>query len=949
MKKVFSVLSVLAILSISSFAFGQGHLLISEFVVTPTEGEFVEIHNPTAVAVDLSKYYLTDDAFQGNNDYIKVVDGTAAPVGSDFLAKFPDGAMIGAGEYKVIAIDGTAFITRYGKTPDFELRGTSGDVPDMVAPKAGNIGATAGLSNEGEMIMLFYWDGTSPTVQDVDYVLWGDKDEAVDKTGVGTYKNDTPKADQKVVKNTTPHVIGKSVVRVSMGETGEKATDGNGILGHDETSEDFTQTFAEGDPTPGMGSVSYVNVTILCNTAAWKDTVGANGVVQIRGTVVTGLPNQDSTPDTLSPGTIIDWNGRSTMFLKNIGGDYWKGTFRIPAGIVMRYKFYVNAAHDTVFAGAEWEHTGWESNIASPGDVYGGNRGLDLTGFTGTALEIPLQFANGWKGQLDDQFETPYTKVDGTFVLWLRVNMLGWEDFDATKHVIGVRGSNMADWGQTGEISWGNTYALTREGTSGTAGAFYSGALHVPNQYATAGVKFKFVVHGTGKPLDEGWGDMVYNPGTEYEVKTTGVDSTVFWKWFDNLKPKQAEHPDEVVVNYVVDLRDAVATRGFVLGDTLQVRAGYGQTAENRYDLYLQRQGVGTIYAGKHTLKTMIGREMFYQYYSILQGREYREIYFNFNFPDKTSNNAERRAFVLTGAEVTIADSLSSIVDSRRMPQFRNVQVIAQDSILVTLTCDARPAIYQVKAGSILDDIQGNVDVADADSVLKWGVAVNGPLSGGWSSPGGDWGRHLMSIANKALNDKGMNGDVVAGDSVFSIQFKMYKGKSSQTNGPDNRIGQEFKFGIGGGDNEGGYGNNHIVNIDDSQPQYTIAAQFGSIDPVFYNAWDFDKRGPVTSVWKNPTATNPTAFDLAQNYPNPFNPSTQIRYQLAKSTPVKLTVFNVLGKEIATLVNQKQQSGSYTVTWDGRDNSGALVGSGVYFYRIEAGDFVKTQKMMFVK
>jgi hypothetical protein len=344
----------------------------------------------------------------------------------------------------------------------------------------------------------------------------------------------------------------------------------------------------------------------------------------------------------------------------------------------------------------------------------------------------------------------------------------------------------------------------------------------------------------------------------------------------------------------------------------------------------------------------MKGRELYYQYYSRIKGSSYREVYFNFQYPDKANPVAERRAFIPDSTIITIADTGCSICDSRRMPRFRNVQVIAQDSLLVTLECDVRPAIYQVKAGSVLDDIQGFVDVTHPDSVLKWGVAVNGPLTGGWSSPGGDWGRHLMTISHKAMHDDGLNGDRVKGDSIFTILFKMYKGKATQANGPTNIIGQEFKFGIGGGDNEGGYGNNHIVNVDDSQPQTTIQAQFGSIDPLFYSAWDFDKRGPATGVDIDKT-TIPDKFTLEQNYPNPFNPTTIIKYSLPKEVDVTLKLFNMRGQEVITLVSKKQLAGNYAVEWNGRDNNGIAVSTGIYFYRIQAGKFTKTNKMLLVK
>ncbi len=89
---------------------------------------------------------------------------------------------------------------------------------------------------------------------------------------------------------------------------------------------------------------------------------------------------------------------------------------------------------------------------------------------------------------------------------------------------------------------------------------------------------------------------------------------------------------------------------------------------------------------------------------------------------------------------------------------------------------------------------------------------------------------------------------------------------------------------------------------------------------------------------------DPINFSLEQNYPNPFNPSTTITYQLPVNSQVVLKIYDMLGKEVATLVNGNQQAGSYHVQFDGSKFS-----SGVYFYRIEAGNFVETKKLILLK
>jgi len=99
----------------------------------------------------------------------------------------------------------------------------------------------------------------------------------------------------------------------------------------------------------------------------------------------------------------------------------------------------------------------------------------------------------------------------------------------------------------------------------------------------------------------------------------------------------------------------------------------------------------------------------------------------------------------------------------------------------------------------------------------------------------------------------------------------------------------------------------------------------------------------VTSVREVPGEL-PTAFVLEQNYPNPFNPSTVIRYQLPVTSYTTLKVYNLLGQEVATLVNEEMRAGGYEVTWDA-----AGFASGIYFYRLQTGSFIETKRMLLLR
>lgn len=93
----------------------------------------------------------------------------------------------------------------------------------------------------------------------------------------------------------------------------------------------------------------------------------------------------------------------------------------------------------------------------------------------------------------------------------------------------------------------------------------------------------------------------------------------------------------------------------------------------------------------------------------------------------------------------------------------------------------------------------------------------------------------------------------------------------------------------------------------------------------------------------------PTVFALEQNYPNPFNPETVIRYQLPQTEDVKISVYNLLGQTVRTLVNGQINAGYHTTRWDGRNQRGEQVTSGMYLYRIEAGSFTSVRKMILLK
>lgn len=114
-------------------------------------------------------------------------------------------------------------------------------------------------------------------------------------------------------------------------------------------------------------------------------------------------------------------------------------------------------------------------------------------------------------------------------------------------------------------------------------------------------------------------------------------------------------------------------------------------------------------------------------------------------------------------------------------------------------------------------------------------------------------------------------------------------------------------------------------------------------DQGILNVWLYKTGVHLIETGVNETFL-PATFFLSQNYPNPFNPETEIRYQIAERSHVLLRIFDVLGREVATLVNEMKEPGEYSATWDA---SRAV--SGVYFYRLQTGKYVETKKMVVIR
>ncbi len=243
--------------------FAVDHLLINEVVLQPSAGEYILISNPTAAAINLSDYYLTDGTDKANGKFYYNLPSGAdywSTSSTDFIARFPDTSIAAGGSLILSMARNSDYETTYGSSPDLALKDNMLDAIDGTSTIGGS--PNVKLDNTAESLILFHWDGVSSIVEDVEYLVWGtDSTTAsaytLDKSLVAGYAADTPVENQSFMGT---HFDGSKLIRNSEEGT-ESTSGGNGITGHDETSENLADTWSAVDLTIVKPQISNVSAT----------------------------------------------------------------------------------------------------------------------------------------------------------------------------------------------------------------------------------------------------------------------------------------------------------------------------------------------------------------------------------------------------------------------------------------------------------------------------------------------------------------------------------------------------------------------------------------------------------------------------------------------------------------------------------------------------------------
>ncbi|MDP2303938.1 MAG: T9SS type A sorting domain-containing protein [Ignavibacteria bacterium] len=235
---------------------------------------------------------------------------------------------------------------------------------------------------------------------------------------------------------------------------------------------------------------------------------------------------------------------------------------------------------------------------------------------------------------------------------------------------------------------------------------------------------------------------------------------------------------------------------------------------------------------------------------------------------------------------------------------------------------------------SIVYGTSTNIDVGTGADVSAGTITVNGTYTGSGTFNNGPLPVELVSFNALIVKNKVELNWATATEvnnygfeierSVVSVQSSVISGQISEW--------QKIGFVQGNGNSN-------------SPKEYSFADNSATTGKYAYRLKQIDNDG--TYKYSNEIEVDlgiPVEFLLQQNYPNPFNPETVINYQLPVSGNVSLKVFDMLGREVATIVNEVQKAGTYDVSFNGKDLT-----SGVYFFRLQAGDFIKINKMTLMK
>jgi len=685
-----------------------------------------------------------------------------------------------------------------------------------------------------------------------------------------------------------------------------------------------------------------VNVTFVCNTSTNLDTLGETGAVQIRGAIVRGDGTVDG--DILPGGGNISWSSASTMVLDNVGGDYWSGTFEMTAGDTLTYKFWTDLA--AVDGSGTHPGGGWEGAFNFSQGMEEDTRVL-IIGNADTTLSAQYYQPDG--APAVDPYWRPFETKTDSVTVYFRVNMGGVTEalkFDPDANgPLGVRGDDAASGGS---IDWGTTLVtLSRETGSVDNGSFWSGAAYIPKDSIEVGSvqKYKFFVENKADDGVDWEGDIGDRTFTYTTGLVTATDTTLHWAYFNDLAPVGTK-PIDSQVSFRVST-EALETLGLFdrgVGDRIAV---IGAKGWDRPGDFINLAFVPALqeWAAAEPFTAIPNAEIRYKYFVV----------FDTSRVDPASDNYIENLLIQRVNDENDDsgwEEPSTTGGGDRTFSFANAATQAPPG---DFGFDRQFfASVPANAGIPHDiDVTFSVNMAPAASAASNTLELFDPATDSvYIQPDGSM--LALSQGYKTFGDRVLRLEDPDNDMIYTGTWQIKDSAWYQ-------LGFVIAYGNTGDgyvNNGGGFaaGRRYYqfvwpTNINsDLTTEWPTEFNLSTIDWVEVDLPFEDPPNLTipTSVGEN-GGMSPQSFALKPNYPNPFNPETTISFVVTTRTKVKIQIFNLGGQLVKTLVDEEKVAGRYTQKWRGDNSGGSRVASGIYYIRMNAGDFTKVRKMTLLR